>query len=114
MGEENKEVTVPATDTKPAEGAKPEPKVLVGFTIGLRDDGNLLWKLDGESPNIATLVGLCKIAEQKIDSMTDATLQGNFKSIEMAFTTISGQIRQLHAALVPAPAIGEQPKTEQK
>jgi len=63
------DVPVPPTTTEP-------PSIRCGYVIAVRTDGEMSFELIGQSVTIAELLGLNKLATERIQSIADTQLEG--------------------------------------
>jgi hypothetical protein len=62
MTNENKELQ---TETK-------KPEIILGYAVGLRDDGNFVFELLGKQNGVVQLLGIHEYAERQIQMLVDA------------------------------------------
>jgi hypothetical protein len=62
MTNENKELQ---TETK-------KPEIILGYAVGLRDDGNFVFELLGKQNGVVQLLGIHEYAERQVQMLVDA------------------------------------------
>ena len=89
MNKEDVKELVPPGQPLPESGnpdapAAPVPNrlpVKCGYAIGVREDGSFVFDIIGTDPGIIELLGLHKIAKEKLESRLDYQLKGKWSSL---------------------------------
>lgn len=107
---DEEDAVAPAADAE----EKEESPVRVGYTVGVREDGNFVFQITGEKPGLVEILGTHVYASKKIGLLYDRSQMEGQQAIAAQFgllgqkfnkmiETLNKLMNQLAAAGVPVP-----------
>ena len=101
MSDEVKEVVAPGEKLESETTEIPEVPVpqlsplRTGYTIGVREDGSLVFEVLGSHPQLLEMVGLTEIASERIAIQADVRLNGKFTLLTKQLAMVDAKLNIL-------------------